>query len=346
MSGTCPAIDIPQPAESDFSTPPTSPHHSSASLHADVPRPEANTTTPLPQTETRHHQQSDDLDWYWEWSMSPSADEVPQVGVNDNVQTTPQQTEGDRDTLQTPNHEVVARDEDPPPLPQENGSKSTLFCIPSATGILSSSYPTSPIACNSQWSSDVATAFNTTKLKDLPGVTQVRSNGDSEVITTPPQGGRSRSSSASSLKLRSIDEMSKALSEYVPSADLKPVSKNLSVTVETSYERSIDSPTPGNFCFSYLSGNTPLDNPPSDTSSSGRQESGEAMGGSITVSSVCVCACVCVRACVCACMCVCACVCVCVCACVRVCVRVCVCVCVCACACVCVHVCVHTCACV
>ena len=288
MTGSCPAIDIPQPAEGDFSTPPSSPRHSSASLHAEE-APHETSNAAIPGSSC---QQPVELDWYWEWNLTPSVEEAPHGGASESTQTASNSVETDRELFQTPTRELLAREENPRPPPppppppprQENGSKSSLFCISSATGILSASYPTSPIACSPQWPADVATNFNTTKLKDLPGVTQVRSNGEAEVITTPPQGGRSRSSSASSLKLRSIDEMGRVLSEYVPSADLKPVSKSLTITMETSYERSIDSPTPGSFCFSYLSGVSPQESHPDDTSSNGKEESGEGLGATAAVS--------------------------------------------------------------
>lgn len=295
MTGSCPAIDIPQPAESDFSTPPSSPRHSSARLRM-VDPPHDPSPAPTPEESS---QQLADLDWYWEWNLAPSAEEGSGGGASESVQTASNSAETERELFQTPTHELLAREENPtapapasppsppPPPHQENGSKSSLFCIPSATGLLSASYPTSPIACNPHWSSDVATNFSTTKLKDLPGVTQVRSNGGTEVITTPPQSGRSRSSSASSLKFRSIDEMGRVLSEYVPSADLKrPVSKSFTITLESSRERSIDSPTPGPFCFSYLSGGSPQDNHPEDTSSNGKEGSGEGPEATAAVSGV------------------------------------------------------------
>lgn len=289
MTGSCPAIDIPQPTESDFSTPPSSPRHSSTSLHAgEVPQETIPATVPGPSS-----QQPVDLDWYWEWNLAPSTEDGPGGGASENVQSTSNSTEIERELFQTPTHELLAREESSPPPPsssppphprQENGSKSSLFCIPAATGILSASYPTSPIACSPRWSNDTAN-FNATKLKDLPGVTQVRSNGGTEVITTPPQGGRGRSASASSLKLRSIDEMGRVLSEYVPSADFRPVSKSLTITtMESSHERLTDSPTPGPFCLSYLSGVSPLDSHPDDTGSSRREESGEGLGDTATVS--------------------------------------------------------------
>ena len=172
-----------------------------------------------------------DSDWYWEWRATDLMDKETSIHQTDDVT---ESKEGKK------SHPA----EDLPSKKENMHDRMNLFCLPATSVMMSSSYPTASCSMDmSRGNSSVQSAHPT----DL-SINGVSGRHEQEVITTPPVGSRSRNTSGSNLKPKSIEEMSQSLADYVPSTNV-----NAGIPIpRLKEEQNSDSPEPNPFCFSYL----------------------------------------------------------------------------------------------
>ena len=186
-----------------------------------------------------------DSDWYWEWHNSDEADFEREISTNltSEEYTRAQSIDVEPEMTQNSFKEVNGKEES---KEVTDARPSSLFCLPTG-GLMSSSYPPVSLNCTPS-TSTLQPQLNTTDPNDLPGNTPGGRTRENDVITTPPQGGRSRSSSSSSLKPRSIQEMSRLMTDYVPSTEVRINPKSPS---KLNHDEDEDSLRP--FCLPYSS---------------------------------------------------------------------------------------------
>lgn len=246
------SIDIPQPADSDWSTAPNTPRHSVGDLQDLNIEPITTAPNQDYQIDGKHSnytQAVKESDWYWEWHTS-EADFERELSTDTTQNEFTRAHSIDVEPGLPVNRAQGVNGEDKQGEGSTEPRTSSFFCIPTG-GLMSSSYPPVSLSCTTTTSA-MHPQLQATDPNDLPGNVPGGRGKEHDVITTPPQGGRSRSSSASSLKPRSIQEMGQLLSDYVPAVEVKVNPKSPSTVNHKEDEDFL-----GPFCMSYKAKGAP-----------------------------------------------------------------------------------------